>query len=336
VALEDARRDPADADALARVAGVCATLAANRAAPGAARAAERGRIAASLAAFVAPGAHPPPPPAALAGGVSEELRVRVSAPGAVGPLARLLRLLTPWLEPLFPADLRRRGASPAAALDPSSAPALSAALEAAARALSARPHATFLGDREGVELALENTRPPAVVASALVADLPAASLAFLAARTLDLLDRGWALAGKFAPKDVAILLELACRFTGAAPPAAGLPPERAGAFLAALEAQVPPDVRATARALGPDAVSELVETDPRAFTAALRRTANRVALLHAGDPGPALHALALLDRRLGAGAPADPGQALALPDLRDLALFALSDPFLDLRAAALG
>jgi hypothetical protein len=31
----------------------------------------------------------------------------------------------------------------------------------------------------------------------------------------------------------------------------------------------------------------------------------------------------------------DPLQALAVPDLRDLALFALSDPFVELRASAL-
>jgi len=32
----------------------------------------------------------------------------------------------------------------------------------------------------------------------------------------------------------------------------------------------------------------------------------------------------------------DPREALALPDLRDLALFALSEPFPELRAAVLG
>jgi hypothetical protein len=60
-----------------------------------------------------------------------------------------------------------------------------------------------------------------------------------------------------------------------------------------------------------------------------------VALLYAGDPGAALQALALLDRRLEA-APVDGARALASPDLRDLALFALSEPFLEMRAALLG
>jgi hypothetical protein len=333
--LDLARTDPSDGEALAGVTQVAALIAGRAAPDAAARASERGRIAASLAAFVAPAAYAPPAPARLATQVPEELRARVAAPGAMGPLARLLRLLAPWLEPLFPADLGRRGASPADRLAPDRAPILAATLDAAARALRTRPHATFLSSRPGLEIALENCQPPAVIVSPAVAELPAASLAFLAARTLDLLDHGWALAGKFSPKDVTILLELACRFAGATPPPCGLPDGRAGAFLEALEAQVPEAARAEARELGPAAANELADVDPRAFTAALRRTANRVALLYSGDPAPALQALALLDRRLEAG-PIDPARALALPDLRDIALFSLSDPFLDLRTTSVG
>ncbi len=332
--LDLARRDPADAGALAGIAEGCARIA-ELGGPGAAHLRERGRLAASIGAFVAPALFGQAAPPQLAPHVPVELRARVAAPGATGPLARLLRLLAPWLETLFPADLRRRGAAASDRLDPARAPALAAALEGAAQALWARMHATFVTARSGVDLALENTQPPAIVASAEVAALPAPVLSFLAARSLDLLDHGWALAGKFAPRDLGILLELACRFAGGAPPSLGLPAERAGAFLAVLESQVPPAARAAAAELAAAASAELAETDPRAFTAALRRTANRVGLVYGGDPGAALQALALLDRRLDAG-PFDPAQALSLPDLRDLALFALSDPFLDLRATALG
>lgn len=333
--LELARQEPSDGRALAGVAEVCERIAAGLGGEEAAHAAERGRLAASIAAFVAPAAYAPPPPARRAPEIAVELRARVAAPGATGPLARLLRLLAPWLEPLFPADLSRRGVSPADRLDSGRAPALAAALDAAARALWSRPNGVFLADRPGVEVAIENTSPPSVVVTRAVAELPDAALAFLAARTLDLLDHGWALVGKFAPRDVGILLELACRFAGGAPPSLGLPAERAGAFLAVLEFEVPKAAREAARELGEAASHELAETDPRAFAAAVRRTANRVGLLHAGDPGAALHALALLDRRLDAG-PLQPAQALALPDLRDLALFALSDPFLELRTAVIG
>jgi hypothetical protein len=252
---------------------------------------------------------------------------------ATGPLARLVRLLAPWLEPLFPADLARRGGSASDPLGPTRGAALAEALDAAARALWSRPYAAFLSSRPGLEIALENTQPPSVVATAAVTELPPAALAFLAARALDLLDHGWALVGKFAPKDVGILLELACRFGGGTPPSLGLPDERAGAFLGMLGAKVPPAAATAAAELAGPASVELAETDPRAFSAGLRRTANRVGLLYSGDPGAALRALALLDRRLEAGL-LDPVQALALPDLRDLALFALSDPFLDLRASA--
>jgi hypothetical protein len=249
--------------------------------------------------------------------------------------ARLLHLLAPWLETLFPSDLRRRGARPEERLDPSRAPAVAAALEAAGGVLRARAVQAFLVERPGVEILVENTQPPSLVLGAGVAVLDDPALAFLAARSLDLVDHGWALVGRFAPRDVGILLELACRFAGGAPPSLGLPPERSGAFFAALESHVPAEQQLAARELGAAAAHELGQTDPRALGAALRRTANRVALLYAGDAGAALRALSLLDRRLEAGA-VDPAQALALPDLRDLALFALSDPFLELRAAVLG
>jgi hypothetical protein len=127
---------------------------------------------------------------------------------------------------------------------------------------------------------------------------------------------------------VGILLELACRFAGGSPPPMGLPAQRAEAFLSALRRSVPPSVAGRAAPLGRGAAEELAQTDVRALSAAIRRTSGRVALLVTGDPGAALGALQLLERQRPAAA--DP---LAAPDLRDLALLALSDPFLDLRVA---
>jgi len=258
----------------------------------------------------------------------------VAAPGAVGPLGRLLGLLAPYLEPLFPADLTRRGATAADRLGPPRAPAVRAALAGAGQALSARPWVGFLVERPGVEVVIENTVPPALVIPAGLEALPEGATWFLGARALDLLGRGWALAGKFAPRDVGILLELACRFAGGAPPSLGLPAQRADAFLRALAVAVPEEVVEQALPLGPAAAVELARTDLRALASAVRRTSARVALLVTGDPGNALRAMLLLDRPQGE--PVDPASALALPDLRDLALLALSDPFLDLRVAVLG
>lgn len=332
--LDAVRLDPGDGAALVALAETCRAAARDLAPGDDALMLERARIAASLAAFVNP-ALATAPALKLASAVPEELRERVAVPGATGALARLLSLLAPHLEPLFPADLARRGATPADRLVSPRAPELRTALETAARALAPRPHAVFLTARPNAELAIENTQPPSLVAGAEVPGLGEGALAFLAARTFDLLGRGWALAGKFAPKDVAILVELACRHVGVPVPAMGLPPHRADAYLAALARAVPPSVRERALELAPAAGEELATFDARRFTAALRRTANRVAALYTGDPGAGLRALAFAERR-GGQAEVDPVEALSLPDLRDLALFALSDPFIELRVQVTG
>jgi hypothetical protein len=128
------------------------------------------------------------------------------------------------------------------------------------------------------------------------------------------------------------LCELACRFAGGEPPALGLPAPRAGAFLGALHRSVPDPVRSWAATLAAGCADELSGMDPRAFGAAVQRTASRVALLYTGDAYGALVALAALDPE----AAADPVQALQLPDLRDLALFALSDLYQELRVLLVG
>jgi hypothetical protein len=330
--LEAARSDPSDGTALTQVAELSARLAAGAPQERAARLLERARLAASLAAFVYPG-HVAPP-LRLAALVPDVARDRVAAPGAIGPLGRLLSLLAPYLEPLFPADLARRGATSADRLAPPRAPVVRDALEAAGRVLGARPYVGFLVDRPGVDMVIENTQPPALVVPAGVEALPASAVHFLSARAIDLLGRGWALSGKFAPKDVGMLLELAWRWAGGSPPPLGLPPQRADAFLSALARSVPPSVAARAAPLGVGAAEELSRTDVRALSAAIRRTGARVALLATGDPGAALSALLLLEKQRPASQ--DSAAMLALPDLRDLALLALSDPFLDLRVAVLG
>jgi hypothetical protein len=183
-------------------------------------------------------------------------------------------------------------------------------------------------------VAIENTQPPAMIFSAGVGELPESMLPFLAARTLDLVQSGWALGGKFAPRDVGILLELACRFAGGTAPSLGLPAERAGSYLAALSRTVPSGMLERARLLAPDAARELASFDPQGFGEALRRTASRLALLYAGDPGDALSVLSALEA--GPSRPPEPALAITLPALADLARFALSDQFLELRLAVLG
>ena len=89
-------------------------------------------------------------------------------------------------------------------------------------------------------------------------------------------------------------------------------------------------MRSWAAALGKASAEELREFDPRAYVTALKRTASRVALLYTGDPHGALAGLSALARDADEAA-VEPAQALSLPDLRDVALFALSDLYLESR-----
>lgn len=350
-ALDDGRRAPAiellasrlaalDAhpsavDAARAVAVLSRTLAAGE--PEARdRAARMTRAAAAedLARF-ADRQGPAPRPAMLASSISPEVLERVALPGADGPTARILGILGPYLEPLFPVDLARHGVGPADRVTAASMPAVLRAFEAAGQALSGRPLALLGGRRAGIQATLENTRPPSVVLGTDVATLPPGAVAFLAARVVALSGNCWALVGRFAPRDVLVLCELSIRFAGAEPPPRGLPPGPAAAFLAALERNVPPSARDRLSGLGPAAAEELSTLDAVAFAAAVEGTASRLALLHAGD----LHgALSVLDRlpRPGMVAPADPSAALERPDLAALARFALSDAYLDLRGMLLG
>jgi hypothetical protein len=244
-------------------------------------------------------------------------------------------MLSPYLEPLFPVDLARHGVTPGDRLAPASAPAVQKAFAEAFRALEGRQLALFASRRAGLVATVENTRPPSVVLGSDAASLAPGALAFLAARSSGLATSGWALLGRFSPRDVLILCELASRFAGGQPPPRGLPPGPAAAFLAALEQSVPVGVRTQAEVLGPAAAEELATLDAVAFTAAVEGTACRVALLHTGELLGALSVLARL-RRPGVVAPADPAATLDRPDLADLARFALSDDFLAHRGRLLG
>jgi hypothetical protein len=360
-ALARAREALFDGAALAEVAELASALAAEAPPDQAGRLLVLARTAAGIAAFAAgdvPRTGGAPSPLA----VGEAAHDRAAHPLARCAMARLVMLLAPWLEGLFPADLSRHGISGRHRMGARRAPELMALMEEARRALGARPFAAFLSDAGGCEIAAENTQPPSLVLGAgLAGSLATAEQRFLVARGLALVDLGWSLVGKFAPRDVAILCELACRFGGAAPSSIALAGEQARPFLDALERLVPSTIRERAAALAPEAARDLVSLAPRELAAALRQTASRLALLHAGDPRAALAALALGEQLMGTPpggqalshpdlrdlaalaevaleergmGPPPSGQALSHPDVRDLAAFALSEPHLELRAAA--
>jgi tetratricopeptide (TPR) repeat protein len=332
--LEAARRQPADLDALGNVSALAHELGARE--PDARTRAsllERAAVAESLARFFQPGSPAPPLPS-LATRIPPEVRSRVAVPGSESPVGRLLSILAPYLEPLFPVDLSRYGVGPGDRIGAGNAPALQAMVESASRALSARPTVVFQSRRPGVFAAVENTQPPSLVVGADTPSLPQGALAFLLARSLALAGAGWTLLGKFAPRDVLILCELASRFAGGEPPSLGLPSQRAGAFLSAMERTVPAAARSWVGPLGPASAEELRQGfDPAAFRVALERSAERVALLHAGDPHGALTVLSRLER--GAEAAPAPASTQDRPEQLDLARFALSDLYLELRGMLL-
>ena len=195
--------------------------------------------------------------------------------------------------------------------------------------------ALFAGRRPGLDCTLVNTRPPSAFLGAGALELPPGPLAFHLARVVVLAAGGWALLGRFAPRDVLVLCELASRFAGGEPPPRGLPPERAGAFLDALRRAVPPATLDHLADLGRDSAAELATLDPVALAADVERSATRLALLHTGD----LHGALLVQARLPrpGSAPVEDGTVpLSRPDLAELARFALSDPYLEMRARMLG
>jgi len=334
-ALEEARRDPGNVESLLALAAAGAARGGDGA--GAPRRVELGHVAEALAAFLDPGLPAPPPPPLLVR-IPPQARARVALPLAAGSMPQLLALLAPWLESLFPADVARRGGTAANRIGPGRAPGLDARVAVAMRALGSRPVVAFLPDEGGWDVGLENTQPPSlVIGPRLARELRESAVDFALARALCLVDGCYALLGKFAPRDVGILCELACRFAGGAPPSLGLPPERAQAFLEALGRLVPAAVVPQAAALAADASADLRALDPRGLQLAVRRTASRQALLWSGDPLGALEALAVSRRRPDAPDPlADRARALADPDLSDLAAFALSDLGAGVRASLAG
>lgn len=317
-ALAAAMARPTDTAALGALRDLCTALA-DATPPGRARSAllERGHVAEALLRR-AQGEGPPPVAPAVGEIVPPGVRSRAVLPVADGPLARMIALLAPWLEPLFPVDLGRHGVAPGDRLDLASAPDLVAPFELASRALAGRPMALFLGRRPGPSAVLENTQPPSLVLGADFRSLPPGARDFLLARGVALAASGGVLVSRFPPRDLLILLELACRFAGGEPPSMGLPAARAGAFLEALQASVPGSVRTWVAGLAGPAVEELRTLDATAFAAALEETAARVALLHRGDLHGALTALEAVGRS------------------SDLARFALSEPYVELRGMILG
>jgi Flp pilus assembly protein TadD len=329
-ALARVREAPFDAVAAGQLAGLARLIGTGNTGPHAARLAVLTRSAAALAAF-ATGTAPRATASARAMPVAPDRQASVAHPLARSSSARLFALLAPYLEPLFPADLARRGVTATDRLGPDRAPDVLRLFEDLRLALGVRLCFPFLRDGQGTDISIENTTPPSVVlASGVVTAASASERRYLLARALALVEAGWALAGKFAPRDVGMMCELACRFAGFTPQSPMLPDVRARPFVQALT-RVPERVRQEAIPLAAEAVMELPAIAAPQLVEALWQGAARTALLHGGDPYAALTATVDSDPRL---ATLPLSESVAHPDLRDLALFALSEPYLLARAEA--
>ena len=278
-------------------------------------------------------AHAGPPAAPVCAGRAgsrRTLRDRVAAPGATGPLARLLSLLSPWLEPLFPADLGRRGALPTRPARPAARAGARARRSTPRRdALGGRPFAPFLVVAPRVR-GRDREHPAARRSSPARTSWRSrpAGLAFLAARAVDLARarlgaRGQVRAARRRHPARARLPVRGRRaaFPGAAPRSG---PARSSPALESAGSRRRVAQRGARRSRAA-ASHELGGTDPRASPppCAAPRTASRSSTR--ATPAPRSTRSRAAIRRARAGRRRRRRTRSPSPDLRDLALFALSD-----------
>jgi hypothetical protein len=264
--------------------------------------------------------------------VGEELVARVAHPGAMLAVPRLLRALAPVLEPLFPSDLARHGASTGDAASRTHHPEIAAEVAALASCLTDRQLLTLVAPGRGVELHVENTRPTSVIiGEGTLTELSPAALRFALARAVALASSGWALVGKFPPSDLRVLCAIACRVFDRAVPVPGLPEERVEPYVQAVLKSVSGAQRELLRGLASAAREELATLDPKALATGMACTASRIALLVSGSAAGALEALRALGKLEGLSPEA---AVQASPELADLAAFALRDDWTRLRSTA--
>jgi hypothetical protein len=244
------------------------------------------------------------------------------------PIDALLLELAPFLEPLFPADLRRFGLAPADRLGPGRAPQVQRWVEEARASLRARSVQVFLVP--GLDsVVLENSHPAAlIVGGGPLATLGPGPMQFLITQRLALVELGFTLPLKFSPRDFGTLAMLLACFL--ADP--GIAPEaelaRLGPFLNALVAACPAPLRQRHYSAGQLLARGLPHFDGRRALADAMLRAAKIALWCTGDLPGALGALGFIDSSESArGLPpweTPLGQALAR--------WAFSAEYLSLRA----
>jgi tetratricopeptide (TPR) repeat protein len=247
---------------------------------------------------------------------------------ADSPIGTLLLELAPFLEPLFPPDLRRFGLAPADRLGPGRAPQVQRWVDEARSSLRVRTVQVFLvPGLDGVTL--ENSQPHAlIVGGGPLATLGPGPMQFLIAQRLALIELGFTLPVKFSPRDFGTLAMLLACFLADPEIAPQGEAARLEPFLAALAESCPASLRQRHAATGQRLAQGVAQFDARRCLAEAMLRAAKIALWSTGDLPGALGALGFIDA-------SESARGLApweTPLGQALARWAFSAEYLSLRA----
>lgn len=259
-------------------------------------------------------------------------------PAADCLLQRVMAVLAPYLEQLFPADLARFGVHGDQMVGPDAHPELAEAAERARNLVAGRSFSLFVVDQPaGAYRAwLESGGTPSIIISGAVVERSTPEeLAFFVSREVAKVACGFVLPAKLSRSDLLQLLGLLCKIArpDTEPPVAL--PATAPQYLAAIREMVPQDVMEMVLPLIRRYALEPRAHDIDRWHTGLQRTADRMGLLCCGELNAAL---SVMNRESEAAGGRDlafiPDRANLLArdqDMMALFRFSFSEPFLRLR-----
>jgi tetratricopeptide (TPR) repeat protein len=210
-------------------------------------------------------------------------------PAADCLLQRILSVLAPYLEQLFPADFERFGIRGDQMVTKENFPEVAAAAEMARWLVASRPFSVFVVPQDKYQAWLESGGTASILISRAVLDRSnPAELAFFIAREVVKVAMGFVLPSKLSATDLTQLLALLCKLARpeAAPPHS-LPPN-ATQYLAAIQRVTPQQTMEMVVPLIRRYSLEPRAHDVERWAVGVERTADRVGLLACGDLNAAM------------------------------------------------
>ena len=257
-------------------------------------------------------------------------------PAADCLLQRIMSVMAPYLEQLFPADFGKFGIQGDQMVTKDNFPEVAMAAETARWLVASRPFSVFIVPQKTYEAWLESGGTASVLISREVLDRSnPAELAFFIAREVVKAAMGFILPSKLSPNDLVQLLALLCKLARpeAAPPHS-LPPN-ATQYLAAIQRVTPQQTMEMVVPLIRRYSLEPRAHDVNRWAIGVERTADRVGLLVCGDLNASMSVITRFSEAAGGR---DLGfipdrASLLNRDERMLALFrfAFSEQFLQVR-----